>query len=253
MSYRSSPLCVAFAFLLSGCATLNAISLPEARGDTSRNPQISYGTCDVLSASASSTSLDAALPIVFDALASSFKSFIAKKASRFTQTFAAKATLSSFSPGQCLRLQRLTADSGASLFDVVIAIRSRGPHSIELTPIFLEVERFAASTSPVGGQNSATIAISAALSFVNGPPETSPTLISSFNIPIASTSYTIGSSPTDIAASQTSKLIPKTGNRAVNVAISVTEVGRGAGILGDALSGFDENAEALKSILGIED
>lgn len=243
---------ITWMFLLGSCAALNAVTLPETKGDASRNLRLSQGSCIALQERASAVPLTESVPIIFDALASSFKSYLQKKSSRFTATYAARATFDSFYSGKCLRLQRLSVDGDTSLLDVVLEIRSRGPYSIELSPIYLNIIAFAASTSPVEGKDSATVSISVALSFVNGSPETVPTLLSELTIPVASAIYTINSSPTNIMQSQASKLVPRVGNRAVNVAISITEVGRGAEILGDALSGFDANADALKSVLGID-
>ena len=52
---------------------------------------------------------------------------------------------------------------------------------------------------------------------------------------------------------QSSNLIPNLSDRPVNLAVSITEIGNGAGILRNGLEGFDENAEALRSILGLEE
>lgn len=243
------PIC--FPLILGACSTITALTLPEHRGTPSKDVRLSFGQCT--SASEFSSLIDAPTIIstAINQVQSAFKSTIEKKKNRFTATYTARATLDSFRAGQCLRVLRYASQDKEPLLDLEIELRPRGSSSVEFAPKKLLITDFATSTSPKNGNLSAVVSVSAAISFVNRNQVNGPDPITELELPIAFGNYTINKSPPEVFNSQSSKLFPRIDGRAVNVAISITEKGNGSKELQSGLDGFDANAAALRSILGI--
>lgn len=238
---------------LGACTSLSALSLQEHPGDQSRNLRIDYGQCFQSGQFAPALDQAAAVSFVLDGIQSAFKSALEKKLKRFSATYTIKATLNNLSPGHCLQIQRLDENGDKALLDLKMEIVDRGAGSIEFVPKRLSIVKFATSTSPDDGKLRAKIAISAGIAYVNRNPVQGPDPVTELIIPIASTNYTIGESSLGVLDGQSSKLIPSLTGRPVNIAISITETGNGAADLKSGLEGFDDNAEALRAILGIEE
>ncbi|WP_299723336.1 hypothetical protein [uncultured Tateyamaria sp.] len=247
--HRTPLLCL--PLLVAGCATLSALTLPESRGTAGAQTSLTSGPCASARESAAGLIAPGVLPsILFDQAASLLNSALEAKAARFTATYVARISLDRLVPGHCLRMQRLTQD-GEVLSDLEIKVASRGGSSLELVPQRLNMTAFAASSSAQDGTVSAAVSVSASISYVNRRQIDGPAPITSFSLPIAAARVTLDRTPSDVLNGQRSPFFPDTGDRPVNIAISVTEHGDGGDTVQGGLDGFAANAAALRTLLGI--
>lgn len=251
MQYLSLVLLVA---LISGCSTTAALNLKEHRGDQSRLLKIGDNDCSNLRALGNETAI---ITFVLDSIQSAFKTAVENKLNRFSTTYTVKKTLPNLSPEMCLKIQRLSSE-GKVLLELELKIENKGAGSLAIVPTNLEITKFGVSTIKAE-KLSANISVSAGVTYVNRNPIQGPNPVTELVVPIASVNYTIGLPSEDKKnqlsnlKTQSSNLIPNLSDRPVNLAVSITEIGNGAGILRNGLEGFDENAEALRSILGLEE
>jgi len=246
MKYFLSAFVVA---LISGCSTTAALSLKEHRGDQSRLLNIDVNDCSNLSALGNETAI---ITFVLDSIQSVFKTAVENKVNRFSTTYTVKKTLPNLSPEMCLKVQRLSSEKKV-LLELELKIEEEGAGSLSLVPKSLKIKEFGVSTRKAE-KLSANIAVSAGITYVNSNPIQGPNSVTDLVVPIASFNYTLGESLSEeVINNQRSNLIPNLSDRPVNLAVSITEIGNGAGVLRNGLEGFDENAEALRSILGLEE
>ena len=136
--------------------------------------------------------------------------------------------------------------------DLSLKTEDRGSGSLAIVPTNLKITKFGASTRK-SNKLSANISVSAGITYVNRSPIQGPIPITELVVPIASANYIIGETSNMDLNNQRSNLIPNLSDRPVDLLISLTEIGNGAGLLSNGLEGFDKNAEVLRSILGHEE
>lgn len=120
-----------FPFMLSGCATFNAMVLPEEKGTVVDRSTLGYGACKEDPGDLESLVAPGAIvSVLFDQAVALTETALQKKERRFTSTYSAKITIDELLPGNCFKFVR-TAE-GQTVSEIELKVLSRGKNSVEL-------------------------------------------------------------------------------------------------------------------------
>ncbi|WP_434623728.1 hypothetical protein [Azospirillum sp. B2RO_4] len=222
--------------------------LPEAV----KKECIYYQSANILGATAIPLIL-AGVNIAYNQAADAFKDAMLAKIARFQQTYEGQKNVKNFIPAanekasRCVEIRRsITGDDGKPLIasQIVLGFADAGSSALQIKPVYVRFNRFAASTQPDPKGNAVDVAVTVGiitLASDGGEPglRRYEQNIKLRNVPLGQ-DYAVSKVPP-------TAIFPRLPARPATIVMAVTETGKGFG----EFEGFEKAFEANREIIGV--